>query len=367
MITNTATAMSFNAPFTTTSYYNWLFDKDSERMASNSSPPLKVVTPAIAPKESQTMPSRGTDYSSIVNLPADLIRTRESLDIYNMDHSPLSSSSDDVPSILANMHMASGSLYSQDHPSLFLDRSNEMVDYGYPHTTTQTPSNFLPPVSDPKSTAIESSPNKAQIDSSVYTSPENSASSRHVTSTTSITSHVTTPPEYRCASIAASSPPDSYAARSTSNLPTITPEARDGLMRIISQARPQRPDGFEIVPSDPLLSLSSLQHYSNLFFTRFNSSYPLLHQATFDPAGAHSFLLMAVLLLGATYSDKEAHLIAVCLHDIMRPLIHSSKEFGTRPQLWMLQTILLVECFGKSRAGEKQHDMSHLYHGLLIK
>lgn len=32
----------------------------------------------------------------------------------------------------------------------------------------------------------------------------------------------------------------------------------------------------------------------------------------------------------------------------------------------MLQTILLVECFGKSRAGQKQHDMSHLFHGLLI-
>lgn len=32
----------------------------------------------------------------------------------------------------------------------------------------------------------------------------------------------------------------------------------------------------------------------------------------------------------------------------------------------MLQTILLVECFGKSRAGQKQHDMSHLFHGMLI-
>lgn len=32
----------------------------------------------------------------------------------------------------------------------------------------------------------------------------------------------------------------------------------------------------------------------------------------------------------------------------------------------MLQTILLVECFGKSRAGQKQHDMAHLFHGLLI-
>lgn len=56
----------------------------------------------------------------------------------------------------------------------------------------------------------------------------------------------------------------------------------------------------------------------------------------------------------------------VCIHDVLRPQIFANAGFTARPDLWVLQTILLVECFGKSRAGQKQHDMSHLFHGLLI-
>jgi len=32
----------------------------------------------------------------------------------------------------------------------------------------------------------------------------------------------------------------------------------------------------------------------------------------------------------------------------------------------VLQTVLLIEVFGKNRASIKQHDMAHLFHGLLI-
>ncbi|KAL1604012.1 hypothetical protein SLS60_005604 [Paraconiothyrium brasiliense] len=56
----------------------------------------------------------------------------------------------------------------------------------------------------------------------------------------------------------------------------------------------------------------------------------------------------------------------VCIHDVLRPQIFANAGFSAKPDLWVLQTILLVECFGKSRAGQKQHDMSHLFHGLLI-
>jgi hypothetical protein len=93
-----------------------------------------------------------------------------------------------------------------------------------------------------------------------------------------------------------------------------------------------------------------------------------------------------MLLLGATYSEKGAHQLAVCIHDVMRPGIFAHAAFSAEPELWVLKTILLVECFGrsrsdhalscfvltamisigKSRAGQRQHNMSHLFHGLLI-
>ncbi|KKY26044.1 putative transcription factor [Diplodia seriata] len=62
----------------------------------------------------------------------------------------------------------------------------------------------------------------------------------------------------------------------------------------------------------------------------------------------------------------EERVRAVCIHDVLRPQIFAHAGFNAKPDLWVLQTILLVECFGKSRAGQKQHDMAHLFHGLLI-
>lgn len=161
--------------------------------------------------------------------------------------------------------------------------------------------------------------------------------------------------------------PELYSNRFDSKLPIITNEARNGLLAIIKQRAPRRPDGSEITTSDPLLSLLSLQHYSDLFFTRFNTTYPLLQLSTFRSTTTHPYLLLALLLLGATYSDKEAQILASSVHSIMRPLIHASEEFTAHPKLWMLQTILLVECFGKGDVSGEKHDMSQLYHGLLLR
>jgi Fungal specific transcription factor domain len=149
--------------------------------------------------------------------------------------------------------------------------------------------------------------------------------------------------------------------------PVIDEAARQRVLSLIDRAHPKVPDGLEITRDHPLLALSVLQEYCDLYFTRFNISYPLLHQATFNPATVDPLLITSVLLLGATYSDRESHLFAICVHDIMRAQILGNPDFTTRPPLWILQTILLVECFGKSRAGQLQHDMSHLFHGLLIK
>jgi len=160
------------------------------------------------------------------------------------------------------------------------------------------------------------------------------------------------------------------AFRSSSNsrnLPTVDEVSRNQVLDIIVQSGPQTPDGAIITRDHHLLTLSSLQNYCDLFFSRFNVSYPLLHQATFDASQVDPLLLISVILLGATYADKASHRLAVCIHDELRAKIFQNAAFKAQPTLWMLQTILLVECFGKSRAGQTQHDMAHLFHGLLIK
>jgi hypothetical protein len=151
------------------------------------------------------------------------------------------------------------------------------------------------------------------------------------------------------------------------NLPIVDELTRHHILDLVIQANSKTPEGSAITRDHPLLSLSCLQNYCDLFFCRFNVTYPLLHQATFEPSQVEPLLLISLLLLGATYGDKAGHGLAVCIHDVLRAQIFQNAAFRAQPDLWILQTILLVECFGKSRAGQTQHDMSHLFHGLLIK
>ncbi|ROV91201.1 hypothetical protein VMCG_09350 [Cytospora schulzeri] len=156
--------------------------------------------------------------------------------------------------------------------------------------------------------------------------------------------------------------------RMPERLPQIEDPVRERLLAVIETANPSIPDQSSDSPirEHPLLSLDSLQSWLDLYFTQFNTAYPLVHLPTFEPSQIEPLLLLSIILLGATYSDKNAHQLAVCIHDVIRPSIFAHAGFSPRPELWTLQTILLVECFGKSRAGQKQHDMSHLFHGLLI-
>ena len=150
-------------------------------------------------------------------------------------------------------------------------------------------------------------------------------------------------------------------------LPLISEEVRAGMLELVAQAHPTAMDGLPIDQSSPLLSLAALQNYCDLFFTRFNTSYPIIHRPTFDADRVERPLLAAIISLGATYSSRDAHRLAVAVHDILRNVVFSHAGFTGNPELWVLQTLVLIDCFGKSRAGQRQRDMAQLFHCVLIK
>lgn len=144
------------------------------------------------------------------------------------------------------------------------------------------------------------------------------------------------------------------------HLPQVSGETRGSILALISNAK-------DVNGASPLLSLEALQGYCDLFFSRFNIAYPLIHQGTFDPNRAEPVFLAAVLCLGATYSSREAHQIAVGIHDSLQTQLFCHSNFSPEPDLWVLQAMLLIDCFGKMRAGPKQRDRAQLFHCVLIK
>ncbi|OAX84716.1 hypothetical protein ACJ72_00913 [Emergomyces africanus] len=160
------------------------------------------------------------------------------------------------------------------------------------------------------------------------------------------------------------SPPVEVAPK---QLPQISEAARARLLRLVSQLQPMIVEGNPLELTSPLLSIRALQTYCDLFFTKFNYSYPLIHQPTFDPGRVDTLLLAAIISMGATYSSRDAHQLAVGMHDSLRNQLFSHQSFSSQPDLWVLQTMMLIDCFGKQRAGQKQRDMSQLFHCVLIK
>ncbi|KAK8164255.1 fungal-specific transcription factor domain-containing protein, partial [Phyllosticta citrichinensis] len=320
-IFNPDTASSFNMPFTTMSNYNWLFDLDlATQQSLSTSPDLFAPTHVHQAPESQA--------------------STHTLEIgLNRRHTPA------VSDLATSTNGRAMNATNQSHYAMIPELSMETGI-------------SLPPLAPQRTLADTSPPLSSVTRGSVANSSESLRANEARGSRKSLAPTQGTPDM------------DFERPMSTLNrsamLPVIDEATKNKIVNLIDAAKPVTPDGFYISRSHPLLTLPSLQTYSNMYFTRFNTAYPLIHQPTFDPASVEPLLLVSVLLIGATYCEKDAHQMAVCIHDVLRPHIFAHPGFNAKPDLWALQTILLVECFGKSRAGQKQHDMAHLFHGLLI-
>ncbi|KAE8449879.1 hypothetical protein EG329_007356 [Mollisiaceae sp. DMI_Dod_QoI] len=318
------TASSFNNPFTTMSYYNWLLGNenwpvpgfDATNGLEMTKLPMEITTSA------SQAPSSTTSTLSVSDAAGDYGGNSHYYDVPNQGIKISAPTSD----------LSSGG-YSREATTPETSAANQILAM-----SQMAESNFAASLGYQDASIPRQQPQAQMIE---------------------IPNGIPTPTTSRSSF-------ETGRSKQSRRLPVINEAARQRVLDLISRARPKAPDETEITVAHELLRLSALQEYCDLYFKKFNAAYPLLHQATFEPSHVDPLLLTSVLLLGATYSDKDSHLFAICIHDIMRAQIFGSLSFNTRPKLWMLQTILLVECFGKSRAGQLQHDMSHLFHGLLI-
>ncbi|KAE8153021.1 C2H2 finger domain transcription factor [Aspergillus avenaceus] len=147
----------------------------------------------------------------------------------------------------------------------------------------------------------------------------------------------------------------------------LSEDTRQRFLTLITKTSSVNIDGQAMGPNSPLLTLAALQDYLDLFFARFNTTYPLIHQPTFNPNTVDPVFLAAILSMGATYGTREAHQLAVVIHDNLLNQLLSHPDFSPQPDLWVLQSMLLIDCFGKMRAGPKQRERSQLFHCVLIK
>jgi hypothetical protein len=253
-IFNPDTASSFNNPFTTMSNYNWLFDMDLSKMEQAQQPFATETFSGYAMNSSHvSQPSHAYDLQ--------------------LDHIMIEKPLSTVGYV--------GSIHSQHIDS--------------PQQQSQSAALISPPLSAEHQIRILHHAPELQ---------EPNAPSAH---------EPPRPQGHTLQELPAETERPMSMLQPSRSLPIIDELARAQLLDLIDITQPTAPDGSIVMRDHPLLTLSCLQTYCDLFFTRFNTTYPLIHMSTFVPSEVDTLLLIAVLLLGATYGEKDAHQLAVSL------------------------------------------------------
>lgn len=89
--------------------------------------------------------------------------------------------------------------------------------------------------------------------------------------------------------------------------------------KIMSALQPLTPALSESSFFDPV----NLQKFYHIYFTNYNTHFPIVHQPSFSCRNTSPLLLLAILTLGATLSDQEHFETSQAIHERLRWLIFS--------------------------------------------
>ena len=123
-----------------------------------------------------------------------------------------------------------------------------------------------------------------------------------------------------------------------------------------------------------VLSLRSLQTYIGSYWYHFHKQMPILHQPTFTANKAQNLLLIAVIAIGAANLDKihgeeftnSGAELANFLAWHLRGELFMDQDFRPPAKLWVLQTLLLLECYEKLYSSRVLHERSQIHHATTI-
>ncbi|KIV81887.1 hypothetical protein PV11_04037 [Exophiala sideris] len=123
-----------------------------------------------------------------------------------------------------------------------------------------------------------------------------------------------------------------------------------------------------------VLSIRSMQHYIGSYWYHFHAQLPILHQPTFSAEKIHEYLLLAVMAIGAANLNKAhgrlvtdaASRLAMFIAWHLRWQVFMHSNFHPPAELWVLQTLLLLEAYEKMNATRMLHERAHIHHATTI-
>ncbi|CAM1506078.1 Fc.00g057190.m01.CDS01 [Cosmosporella sp. VM-42] len=119
-----------------------------------------------------------------------------------------------------------------------------------------------------------------------------------------------------------------------------------------------------------VLSLANVQRYITSYWENFHDQLPILHRPTFTPEKAHDFLLLAVLIMGASMLAKKGgpsdatEKLSKFTNFVswnLRWQVFMHADSHPPAKLWVIQTLLILEVYEKTNATRVLHERANIY------
>lgn len=136
----------------------------------------------------------------------------------------------------------------------------------------------------------------------------------------------------------------------------------------------------EFIPSllcNPDFNIRHIKECLGSYWNIFHVQYPILHKPSFSTLEAHPLLLLSMISMGASLrsrnnrfdcnSFKNIHKLADEIAEPLRWLIFSTSELTAHITPWVIQSLLIVECYENSCSNRRLHQRAYLHHGLKIQ
>lgn len=131
---------------------------------------------------------------------------------------------------------------------------------------------------------------------------------------------------------------------------------------------PKLQELYELVPVLKPILVFELENYLKSYWLNFHPQYPILHKPSFNIESQPAILLLSMIMTGASYlgaANRKRTSDAIC--GPLRWIIFSHEDFQPPSETYIIQSLLLLECYEKTSTNRYLHERSYLHHGTTIQ
>lgn len=130
------------------------------------------------------------------------------------------------------------------------------------------------------------------------------------------------------------------------------------------------------IASNEYFTAPSIEEYLETYWSIYHVQYPILHRPTFSTLDAHPLLLLSMAAMGAALDSRHQkdletgagiRKLAQDIAEPLRYLIFTASEFLAPMLPWVIQLLLILECYETTCSNRRLHLRAHLHQGFKIQ